>query len=325
LAREDGMMSALSMQSRVAEYLDDRRRLGFSLKTTGAYLMSLAHYADRIGHNGPLNSEIILSWAQSETASMKPTTWAKRLSNIRRFLNHCAQTDGETSVPDGNIFGRLRGRPTPHIYTESEIVELLAAAKRLPAPRSFRSATFETFFGLLAATGLRLSEALCLRCSDVDVAAGQLTVRQGKLGKTRLVPLHPTACEAMSQYLTLRQRVPMSQDSHFFVSESGAAISRSVPQKVFAHLRADLGWRSRGSCPAPRIHDLRHSFICRRVMLWHKHGTDIDNAMLALSTYVGHVSVTYTYWYLTGVPELMDVAGQMFERFASESGENGNE
>ncbi|MGC1650110.1 MAG: tyrosine-type recombinase/integrase [Candidatus Sulfotelmatobacter sp.] len=319
------MMSAPSMQSRVEDYLDDRRRLGFSLKTTGSYLMSLAHYADRSGHSGPLSSEIIVAWAQNETASDKPTTWAKRLSSIRGFLNYCAQTDGQSNVPDSNVFGRPRGRPTPHIYTETEIADLLAAAKRLPEPGTLRPATYETFFGLLAATGLRLSEALHLRCADVDLTASQVTVRQAKWGKSRLVPLHPTVCEAMSRYQALRQRVPSGPDSHFFVSESGGAISRSVPQKVFERLRADLGWVSRGSCPAPRIHDLRHSFICRRVMLWHQHGTDIDNAMLALSTYVGHVAVTYTYWYLTGVPELMAVAGQKFERFASEAEEASND
>src|SRR5271165_3213306 len=126
LAGEDAVMLTPSMQSRVEEYLDDRRRLGFSLKTTGSYLMAFARFADRSGHTGPLSSEIILTWAQSDTASTTPTTWAKRLINIRRFLNYCAQTDGRTEVPDTDVFGRPRGRPTPHIYAEAEIVELLA-------------------------------------------------------------------------------------------------------------------------------------------------------------------------------------------------------
>lgn len=317
-------MSTPSMQSRVEEYLDDRRRLGFSLKTTGSYLMSFARYVDRIEHSGQLSSEIILAWAQNETASAKPTTWGKRLINIRGFLNYCAQTDGRTDVPDADVFGRLRGRPTPHIYTEAEVVDLLAAARRLPPPGTLRPATYETFFGLLAATGLRLSEALHLRCSDVDLVASHVTVRQAKWGKSRLVPLHPTVCEAMSQYLALRQHVPSAPDGHFFVSPSGTAIARKTAQNVFERLRTDLGWISRGTCPAPRIHDLRHSFICRRVMLWHEKGADIDNAMLALSTYVGHAAVTYTYWYLTGVPELMAVAGQCFELFASEAEEVSN-
>ena len=235
------MMSTPSMQSRVEEYLDDRRRLGFSLKTTGSYLMSFARYIDRIGHSGPLSSEMILGWAQSDTACTTPATWAKRLLNIRRFLNYCAQTDGETDVPDSNVFGRPRGRPTPHIYTETEIADLLAAAKRLPVPGTLRPATYETFFGLLAATGMRLSEALHLRCADVDLIANHVTVRQAKWGKSRLVPLHPTVCDAMSRYLALRQRVPSAPDGHFFVSPSGTAIARKTAQNVFERLRADLG------------------------------------------------------------------------------------
>jgi integrase len=314
-------MPTPSMQSRVEEYLDDRRHLGFALKTTGSYLMAFARFADRIGHTGPLSTEIILAWARGETARTTPTTWAKRLINIRRFLNYCAGTDARTEVPDSDVFGRLRGRPTPHIYTEAEIADLLAAARRLPPPGTLRPATYEAFFGLLAATGLRLSEALHLRCSDVDLIAGHLTVRQAKWGKSRLMPLHPTVCEAMARYLTLRQRVPSVPDCHFFVSPAGTAIARKTVQNVFERLRAELGWIPRGSCPAPRIHDLRHSFVCRRVMLWHEQGADIDNAMLALSTYVGHVAVSYTYWYLTGVPELMAVAGRRFELFASDAEE----
>lgn len=315
------MMATPSMRSQVEKYLDDRRRLGFVLDTTGSYLMSFARFVDRIGHTGPLTSEVILAWAQRDSAHTTPPTWAKRLISIRRFLKHCAQTDGKTEVPDTDVFGRLRGRPTPHVYTEAEIIELLAAARRLPPVGTLRPATYEAFFGLLAATGLRLSEALHLRCSDLDLTGGLLTVRQSKWGKSRLVPLHPTVSQAMAQYLTLRQRVPSASDAHFFVSQAGTAIGRRTVQTVFGRLRAELGWVARGSRPAPRIHDLRHSFICRRVMLWHEQGTDIDNAMLALSTYVGHVAVSCTYWYLTGVPELMAVAGRRFELFSSDTEE----
>jgi len=314
-------MATPSMQSQVEKYLDDRRRLGFVLQTNGAYLMSFARFVDRIGHTGPLTSEVILAWAQRDSAYTTPSIWARRLINIRRFLKQCAQMDGKSEVPETDVFGRLPGRPTPHVYTEAEVVELLAAARRLPPVGTLRPATYEAFFGLLAATGLRLSEALRLKCADVDLTEGLLTVRQSKWGKSRLVPLHPTVTQAMAQYLTLRQRLSSASDDHFFVSRAGTAIGRRTVETVFGRLRTEMGWVARGSHPAPRIHDLRHSFICRRVMLWHKQGADIENAMLALSTYVGHVAVSYTYWYLTGVPELMAVAGQRFELFSSDARE----
>lgn len=182
--------------------------------------------------------------------------------------------------------------------------------------------TYEAFFGLIAATGLRLSEALNLQCGHLDADGRMLTIRQTKFCKSRRVPLHPTAAMALAQYLEARQRyVPATPNAPLFVSPSGSAPTKRVVQGVFVRLRTELGWTARGTLPAPRIHDLRHSFVCRRVALWHEAGADIDNAMLALSTYVGHAKVSDTYWYLTAVPDLMAVAANRFEQFAADAGE----
>jgi len=316
------MMSASSMHSLVQDYLNERRRLGFDLDRPGSQLLAFARFVDRVGHTGPLTAEIILAWAQGEAMRATPITWARRLDVVRPFLKHRALIDPETAVPDGDIFGRARRRLTPHIFTEGEIADLLAAARRLPPPATLRPATYEAFFGLIASTGLRHSEALHLRCSDLDLAAGHLTVRQTKFRKSRLVPLHATVLEAMNRYLTIRRRLlPSAPADLVFVSPAGTAIADRTAHGVFEKLRAGLKWTARGDHPAPRIHDLRHSFICRRVMAWHENGANIDNAMLALSTYVGHAKVSDTYWYLTGVPELMAVAGKRFEEFAANAGE----
>ena len=312
------MMPTPSMQSLVQEYLDHRRRLGFALTISGAQLMAFASFADRVGHHGPLTSEIIFAWAQGEATRATPITWARRLEIIRPFAKHRAQAEAGTEVPDTDVFGRAHRRLTPHIYTEAEIADLLAAARRLSPQETLRPATYEAFFGLIAATGLRLSEALQLRYADLDMDRGHLTVRQTKFCKSRLLPLHPTVTEALAQYVVLRRRYfPLVPDAHLFVSAAGAGMAARTVHNVFARIRSELGWVARGNHPAPRIHDLRHTFICRRVMLWHEHGANIDNAMLALSTYVGHAKVSDTYWYLTGVPELMAVAGRRFEHFAS--------
>jgi integrase len=315
-------MPTPSMQSLVQDYLDERRGLGFALESPGSQMLAFARFADRVGHTGPLTIEIMLAWAQGEATRATPITWAQRLEILRPFAKRRALIDPQTEVPDGGIFGPARRRLTPHIYTDGEVGDLLAAARRLPPSGTLRPATYETFFGLVASTGLRRSEALHLRCSDLNLAAGYLTVRQTKFCKSRLVPLHPTVIEAMSRYLTIRQRsLPSAPDDHVFVSPVGTAITGRTVDRVFEKLRAGLGWTARGNHPAPRIHDLRHSFICRRVMAWHEHGADIDNSMLALSTYVGHAKVSHTYWYLTGVPELMAVAGQRFEEFAANAAE----
>lgn len=312
------------MQSLVQEYLDERRRLGFSLAISGTQLMAFARFVDHSGYRGPLNCRIILDWVQGQIPHAERITWARRLEVIRPFAKYCARFDPRTEVPDARLFGKGHRRLTPHIYTDQEIVELLQAAREMAPQGTLRPATYEALFGLIAATGLRISEALHLRCNDVDLVQGIMTIRQTKFCKSRLVPLHATATKALRQYTAFRRTwVPVRPDAFFFISPSGAALVNRTVHNVFEQLRSELGWVARGSHAAPRIHDLRHTFICRRVQQWHRQGVTIDNAMVALSTYVGHAKVSDTYWYLTGVPELMAVAGRSFEQFALKSKEGG--
>ena len=306
-----------SMQHLVQDYLDERRGLGFALTIPGSQLLAFARFAEASGHRGPLTRQLIISWARDEAKRATPMTWAKRLEVVRPFAKHRARIEPGTYVPEADTFGRSRRRLAPHLYTDREIVDLLAAAGRLSPKGTLRPATYRALFGLIAATGLRVSEALRLKCADVDLDAGVLTVRQTKFAKSRLVPLHPTTVRTLRQYLAFRQRhVPMVQDGPFLASARGTALAKRTVHWVFDQLRKQLRWTARGGHAAPRIHDLRHTFICRRVQLWHEHGTDIDNAMVALSTYVGHAKVSDTYWYLTAAPDLMSVAGRRFEQFA---------
>lgn len=153
---------------------------------------------------------------------------------------------------------------------------------------------------------------------------GMLTIRQTKFSKPRLVPLHAMVATALQKYTAFRRRrVPMRPEAFFFLSSSGAGLVNRTVHSAFERLRTELGRTARGSYAVPRIHDLRHTFICRRVQQWHRRGATIDNAMVALSTYVGHAKVSDTYWYLTGVPELMAIAGRNFEQFASKFREGG--
>jgi integrase len=306
----------ISMHHLVQEYLEERRDLGFALTIPGSQLQAFARFADASGHRGPLTRQLITRWARDEAKRATPLTWAKRIEAVRPFAKYRARVEPGTYVPDADTFGSSRRRLAPHLYTDQEIVDLLAAAGRLSPKGTLRPATYRTLLGLIAATGLRLSEALRLTCADVDLDAGMLTVRQTKFAKSRLVPLHPTTARALKQYLALRQRhVPALQNGAFLVSATGTAPHKRTVHWVFDRLRKQLGWTARGGHATPRIHDLRHTFICRRVRLWHEHGTDIDNAMVALSTYVGHAKVSDTYWYLTAAPDLMSVAGRRFEQF----------
>jgi integrase len=212
------------------------------------------------------------------------------------------------------------------VTEEFRIIDLLAAARQLGPTPGLRGIVYETLFGLLASTGMRISEALALTNADVDLQRGLLTIHMAKFGKSRQVPLHPSTVEALRHYWERRDLAGISaqDEAPFFISTRGRR--RGMPlgdrqvHRVFIELRERLGWCNRGAHHAPRIHDLRHTFVVRRIVLWQAQGVDVDQAMLSLSTYVGHAMVTNTYWYLSAVPELMALAAGRFESFMSQSG-----
>lgn len=320
------MSAPATIQTMVGNYLAERRRLGFELGSSGLILMSFARYVDRLGHRGPLTVEVMADWARHDRWGRgTPATWARRLKLLRPFTRYLRQFEPRTEVPDESIFGPIQERLAPHIYREQEIVDLLEAARTLRPRGGLRPATYEALFGLIASVGLRVSEAVDLLDADVDLKLGMLTVRQTKFAKSRLLPLHPSTVDAMQRYRRLRNRhIQATPETSFFVGTRGQRLGQGLGlrqiHRVFTSLRDQLRWGNRGAHDGPRIHDLRHSFAVRRVMLWHEHGTDIDQAMLALSTYMGHAKISNTYWYLTGVPELMALAGGKFERFAEDPG-----
>lgn len=305
----------LSMSSLAQHYVDYRRRLGFSLEIAGQQLLAFARFADRLGHRGPLTNALVVSWVLS-SPRQSSVTWPRRIEIIRPFAKYCQQFDPATEIPESHLFGRSHRRLVPHIYNEKEICKLLSSAKELEPKGSLRPLTYSCLFGLIAATGLRFSEALHLSRSDVDLGTGTLTIRQTKFQKSRLVPTHPTTAQMLRKYAAARDQAVANICDRFFVSTRGVELNKNTVHGVFQRLRAQLRWTARGDHPHPRIHDLRHSFICRRLQQWHRQGINVDHTMAALSTYVGHVKVTDTYWYLTGIPELMSIVGRKFERFA---------
>jgi integrase len=311
----------ITIETHAENYLNEQRQLGFGLRTPGYSILSFARYVDALNSQEPITVEIMAAWARQDKGNTgKPSTWA-RLKSLRSFCRYLQQFDPRTEVPDDSIFGRIGQRLAPHIYSEQEIIDLLAAAHNLDSfIPGLRGVTYETLFGLIASTGLRVSEAVHLLDTDVDLKCGMLTIRQTKFAKSRQVPMHPSTTEVLRQYRSQRNLyIEVTDETPFFVGTRGQLLGHGLSlrqvSRVFIGLRDHLGWINRGAHDGPRIHDLRHTFVVRRVMLWHAQGVDVDQQMLALSTYVGHAMVTNTYWYLTGVPELMAVAAEKFEAF----------
>jgi integrase len=206
-----------SMFARAQAYLAYRRALGFELQSEGTRLLNFARYADGSGHRGPLTTELAIRWA-SQPPKADRRYWASRLEIIRRFARHLLLSEPKTQVPPRHLFGPAYRRNPPHLYSLGEIRQLLQRAKQLKG--GLRPHTFQTLFGLLACTGLRISEALHLKTSDVDLEELVVVVRQSKWGKSRLVPLHPTALPPLQAYVRRRQKLfPLAEQ--FFLSEIG--------------------------------------------------------------------------------------------------------
>jgi integrase len=263
------MNTISTMQSHAENYLGARRRLGFSLRTTGLAAMSFARYVDGLGHEGPLTVEMMADGARRDRWHRDdPATWARRLKKLRSFARYLQPFEPRTEVPDDSTFGRIGQRLAPHIDSEPEIVDWLAAARRLGPTPGLRGAPYEALFGLMAATGLRVSEAVHLQNGEVDLKRGVLTVRQTKVAKSRQVPLHPSTQATLKQYCWLRNlQVAATDETPCFGGtrgrRRGQGLSLRQVQRVFIGLRDQLGWVNRGAHGGPRQGD-QHLLVPHR-------------------------------------------------------------
>lgn len=310
-------MKALStMRAVVEEYLATRRKLGFALHVEGQELGRFARFAEQVGHAGPITTELAVRWA-TLPAKADRLYHARRLDMVRRLARHRAVFESATEIPADGLLGPSYRRREAHIYSDDEIAALIGAAAQLGPSEGLRPLTYMTLFGLLACSGLRISEALGLERQHVDLDAGVVTIAAGKFHKSRLVPVDPTTVRALRAYEERRdgyKRQPRTD--RFFVSEYGTSLKYNKVLTTFSELRRRLAWKVGRGGRLPRLHDMRHTFAVRNLLRWYEEGLDVDRKVASLSTYLGHVRVTDTYWYLTGVPELLAIAAARFEQLA---------
>ncbi len=293
-----------------AEYLRMRRALGFKLYHETWWLPDFVAFLGSHG-SSTITAELAVRWAQ-QPADADPNWWAMKLGAVRQFARHHHAYDPHTEIPAPDLLPHRAVRKTPHIYTDEEIIGLLQGARRLR--RRLPRATCTTLIGLLAATGLRVGEALALDDQDVDWHRSLITVNNGKFGKSRELPLQPSTMAALREYARLRDRLcPRRRTASFFVSTAGTRVIHQNFHRVFLQLvrRCRIGGRGDRR---PRLHDLRHTFAVKTVRDWYRAGVDVERHLPTLSTYLGHVSPSSTYWYLTGTPELLAEARARLER-----------
>jgi integrase/recombinase XerD len=290
------------------EYLSIRRALGFELREVAGCLRHFVAFLETEGASY-ITKEAALRWA-TQPAEAEPATWAWRLGMVRRFAAWHAAMEPRTEIPSAGLLPHRYQRKKPYIYSDEEIEKLLRQAAQLDSPRGLRAHTYTTLFGLLAVSGMRVNEALNLDRHDVDLGHGILTIRRTKFGKSRHVPIHASTVNALKEYADRRDHILGKPTLAFFVSERGLRITDCMARYTFAKLSQQLGFRSlaKSHGRGPRLHDMRHRFAAHTLIHWYRAGADVERELPKLATYLGHVHVNETYWYLEAVPELLQLA-----------------
>ncbi len=293
----------------VNNYLSVRRRLGFKLKTVERYLRSYADFATARGDNH-IVSKTVVEWAAQSTSE---DSRARSLDILIRFARFVRAEDDRHEIPTDGVFCGRWHRRSSYIFSDQEVAQLLCQAERLGPPDSLRSHTYSTLFGLLASTGMRISEALSLRLADIT--GDGLVIRETKFKKSRMLPLHATVVVALDCYLEHRRKFDRGDDHVFISHRGGGGLHYSIVAETFREVLKAAGVPSQPNCSSPRLLDFRHRFAVRALESCPDSRDRVTRHMLALSTYMGHARLEDTYWYLESTPLLMKDIVNVCESF----------
>jgi integrase/recombinase XerD len=293
-------------------YLKLRRELGFKLRVTGILLSNFVQFAER-RRACFISTKLALEWA-TRLAHLQPTQKARRLAVVRRFASYLSAIEPRTEVPPKRLLGCQCRRRQPFLYRPEDIGRLMEVAGQVYADSPVKAATLATVIGLLAVTGMRVGEVIGLDRGDVDLSQGLITVRRAKGDRSRLLPLDSSTQRALERYATLREEaLPRRNGSSFFVSARGYQLVYGTVHRNFISLARRAGLIKPGVRPRPRLHDLRHHFCIETMLRWYRADENVDARLPELSTYLGHGHVEGTYWYLSAVPELLQLATRRWQ------------
>lgn len=308
-------MSPLALA--VQEYLALRRALGYKLKLHGLLLPQFVEFLERRGAS-LITTELALEWATLPIHASGVWRY-QRLAIVRGFARYVQALDARHEVPPDGLLPAKCRRAIPYLYSPQEIEALMRAARTLRPP--LRAATCEAVLGLLAVSGMRVSEVVALDRFDLKLAEGRLTVRRAKNGYSREIALHPTASAALDDYAGVRDALcpdPKDPDA-FFLSDAGARPSPDAVRKWFGRVRHICGLDRETLGRSARLHDVRHSFVLRTLLRWYRDDADVQAQLPLLSTFLGHSNPQDTYWYIENAPELLTLAAERLERGWEES------
>jgi len=314
----NGTESIQTLRQAINDYLATRHSLGFKLRLCSNLLVKFASFMEQRNCDF-VTTKLALEWAK-QPASAKPSTWAQHLGFVRNFAQWRIASDPRTEIPPWDLLPYTCDRARPHQYSVDEIKALLKATQNLPATSAagvLRRQTYYCLIGLLSITGMRVCEVANLKVSDVDLGAGILTVRDTKFGKSRLIPVHSSTVVVLGRYKAARDEYLSSRgfsSEHFFVTHLGGRLDLGDIRRRFYAISQEVGLRQKAPNRGPRLHDFRHDFAVKTLLRWYRAGEDVERKLPMLSTFLGHVKVKDTYWYLTGTPELMSSAVKLLEK-----------
>lgn len=301
-----------TLRHHAADYLKLRRQLGYKLKEAEFSLRSFVNLAEEEGAEF-ITTKLAVRWAAPR--DLKPAQSGSRLSTVRRFAAYVSAFDPRTQVPAQKLLPYQLNRRNPFHYTDENVAQLINASRQIDSSDGIKGQTLSTVLGLLAVTGMRVGEAVALDGGDFDPDKGLLTIRLAKGSKSRIVPLHPSTTLALRRYASVRDSIYVKRTSQaFFVWEGGDRLVYDSVNRWFLLVACQIGLRKPGDSNGPRVHDLRHYFAIRTLLNWYRASADVEAHLPELATYLGHVHVRDTYWYLSAVPELLKLATLRLER-----------
>ena len=298
-----------NLRQALVDYLTMRRALGYKMDKAERLLGQFTAFAEERGETH-VRTETALTWA-TRPAGADVIWTSRRLAEVRLFARHLRTLDPRTEVPPADLLPARGRRATPYLYTPQEVADLMRATGHLRG--SHVQATYRTLIGLLAATGMRIGEAIGLDRHDFDAAHGMVTIRHGKFDKARALPLHPTTVAALDDYLGRDDRPRPAGMPTLLISSTGKRLRYTAVQPIFHKLLHHCGIAQHSATCRPRIHDLRHSFAVSTIVDDYRSGAP-GCRLAILSTYLGHADPGGTYWYLSAAPELLGLAGERLER-----------
>jgi integrase/recombinase XerD len=299
------------LRQSVDDYLQVRRSLGYKLTIHGRVLPQFVEFLEQRDAL-VITTSLALEFAiQPQNASV--VWWHQRLAIVRGFARYQRAFDLRTEVPPADLLPAKFARAIPYLYSEAEIEALMAAARGIRS--ALKAATYQTMIGLLAVSGMRVGEAIALDRDDLELSEKRLTVRRGKNGRSREIALHPSTVAALEAYAALRDELcARPRDRSFLITNAGTRLYYGTVWHEFDRIRRRAGLDRESLGRRVRMHDLRHVFVLRTLLGWYREDADVESQLPLLSTFLGHVDPSSSYWYFEAAPQLLALAAERLER-----------